>query len=61
MTRQYVTLQELADKLGYTNLTPELDLNQVQVRHRAINRPAFQLAGFYDYFDNKRLQVMGRA
>ena len=61
MTRQYVTLQEVAEKLGYTNLTPELDLGEVKVYHRSINRPAFQLAGFYDYFDNKRIQVMGRA
>ena len=61
MARQYVTLQEVADKLKFTNLTPELDLNEVKVYHRAINRPALQLAGFYDYFDNKRLQVIGRA
>ena len=25
-----------------------------------MNRPALQLAGFYDYFDPKRLQLMGR-
>lgn len=24
------------------------------------NRPGLQLAGFYDYFDNKRVQVMGK-
>ena len=25
-----------------------------------VNRPALQLAGFYNYFDPKRLQIIGR-
>ena len=61
MAKTYVTLEEVAKKMDLKNLTPEIDLNQVKVYHRAINRPAFQLAGFYEYFDYKRLQVMGRA
>ena len=61
MSKTYVTLEEVAKKLELKNLTPEIDLSQVKVYHRAINRPAFQLAGFYEYFDYKRLQVMGRA
>lgn len=61
MARKYVTLEEVANKLEYTNLTPSIDLSQIKVYHRAINRPAFQMAGFYDYFDSKRLQVVGRA
>ncbi|MCQ2530924.1 MAG: HPr(Ser) kinase/phosphatase [Lachnospiraceae bacterium] len=61
MARKYVTLAEVAEKLGYTNLTPTVDLTKVKVYHRSINRPAFQLAGFYDYFDTKRIQVVGRA
>ena len=61
MAKTYVTLEEVANKMDLKNLTPEIDLGQVKVYHRAINRPAFQLAGFYEYFDYKRLQVMGRA
>ncbi len=61
MARKYVTLAEVAEKLGYTNLTPTVDLAKIRVYHRSINRPAFQLAGFYDYFDTKRIQVLGRA
>ena len=61
MAKTYVTLEEVAKKMDLKNLTPEIDLSQVKVYHRAINRPAFQLAGFYEYFDYKRLQVMGRA
>lgn len=61
MERKYVTLEEVANKLGCTNLTPSIDISKIKVYHRAINRPAFQMAGFYDYFDSNRLQVFGRA
>jgi len=29
------------------------------LNHPEINRPALQLAGFYDYFDSNRLQIIG--
>ena len=61
MERKYVRLDAVIEKFGLTNLTPELDPHEVRLYHRSINRPAFQLAGFYEYFDNKRLQIIGRA
>lgn len=61
MGRKYVRLDEIAEKFGYNNLTPDVDLHEVKIYHRNINRPAFQLTGFYEYFDNKRVQVVGRA
>lgn len=61
MERKYAQLYELAEKFGYVNLTPEIDLKKIKVYHRSINRPAFQLTGFYEYFDNERIQIVGRA
>lgn len=61
MAGKYVRLDEIAERFGYKNLTPSIDLHSVRVYHRNINRPAFQLAGFYDYFDDKRVQVVGQA
>lgn len=61
MGRKFVRLDEIVEKFGYTNLTPEVDLHEVKIYHRNINRPAFQLTGYYEYFDNKRVQVVGRA
>ncbi len=61
MERKYAQLYELAEKFGYVNLTPEIDLRKIKVYHRSINRPAFQLTGFYEYFDNERIQIVGRA
>lgn len=61
MEAKYVRLDEIAERFGYHNLTPEIDLHEVKIYHRNINRPAFQLTGYYDYFDNLRVQVVGQA
>lgn len=61
MEQKFVRLDEIAKKFGYKNLTPTIDLHEIKIYHRNINRPAFQLTGFYDYFDNKRMQVVGQA
>ncbi|MEG1632811.1 MAG: HPr(Ser) kinase/phosphatase [Oscillospiraceae bacterium] len=34
--------------------------NEARIYTADVNRPALQLAGFYDYFDPKRLQLIGR-
>ncbi len=36
------------------------DYDEALIRTADVNRPALQLAGFYNYFDPKRLQLMGR-
>ncbi len=54
-----VTITEIIDKMGFQNLTPELDTDKIVVSHPDINRPALQLTGFYDHFDNERVQLMG--
>lgn len=36
------------------------NLDDIQISTYDINRPGLQLAGFFDYFDSRRLQIMGR-
>ena len=36
------------------------DFDSTVVTISDVNRPALQLVGFYDYFDDKRLQILGR-
>ncbi|NDL67219.1 HPr(Ser) kinase/phosphatase [Anaerotalea alkaliphila] len=55
-----VGLKDLIAKMELTNLTPELDLEDITILHSDINRPALQLAGFFDYFDSDRVQVIGK-
>ncbi len=54
-----VTITELINKMDFKNLTPELDTDKIVVSHPDVNRPALQLTGFYDHFDNERVQMLG--
>ncbi len=54
-----VTIQELINKMGLRNVTPEIDVEKVILTHPDVNRPALQLAGFFDHFDNERVQIIG--
>ena len=53
------SVKQLVDKFELKNCTPELDISKRKISHSEINRPALQLAGFYDYFDNVRVQIIG--
>lgn len=55
-----VSLLELAKYFKLENLTPEISLDGVYIQNEEINRPALQLAGFYEYFDNERIQLVGK-
>lgn len=59
--KRFVYLNEVAEHVGLENLTPEIDLKEIKIDHRSVNRPAFQLTGFYEYFDTGRIQVFGKA
>ena len=61
MSRKYVTVKQLAEALHLRCITPWIDLEQIHIRQRSINRPAFQLSGFFKYFDRERLQITGMA
>ena len=55
-----IALQEIIDAMQLVNLTPELAIDDVYVDSTEVNRPALQLAGYYDYFDEHRIQVIGK-
>ncbi len=54
-----VHLSSLVEKMNLENLTPEVDINNIQLSQPDVNRPALQLAGFFDYFDSERVQIIG--
>src|SRR5659263_361793 len=54
-----VTIKELIEHFNLEVLV-EGDKNKV-INVSDINRPGLQIAGFYQYFDNKRVQVRGMA
>lgn len=54
-----VSMKELIDKLHLENCTPEVDIENIKITQADVNRPALQLAGFFDYFDSSRIQIIG--
>ncbi len=58
-TKHEVELTKLIKDLELTNLTPEIDIEQVMITQSDINRPALQLAGYFDYYDSGRIQLIG--
>ena len=54
-----VTLTKIVEKMELRNLTPDVDMTQREVKIPDINRPALQLAGFFDHLDCERIQLIG--
>ena len=55
-----VALTKLIETMKLENCTPEINVDDIQISQSDINRPALQLAGFFDYFDSNRIQVIGQ-
>lgn len=55
-----VEIQKLVEKLNMENCTPEISLEDKSISQSDVNRPALQLAGYFDYFDSNRIQVIGQ-
>ena len=56
---QGIKLSEIAEKMDLKNLTPDVSLSDKEVHVPDINRPALQLAGYFDHFDSDRVQIIG--
>lgn len=54
-----VPLKDLIEKMKLENLTPEVDISSINIKQPDINRPALQLTGFMEDFDNDRVQIIG--
>lgn len=54
-----VELKKMVEKMNLKNLTPDIDMTDRKITVPDINRPALQLAGYFDHFDSERVQVIG--
>lgn len=50
---------EIISNYGLVYYTPEIDPDEVIINTPEVNRPALQLAGFFEHFDKERVQVIG--
>lgn len=54
-----VALTKVIEEMGLENCTPDVNINEIMIKQSDVNRPALQLAGFFDYFDSSRIQIIG--
>lgn len=55
----HVNLTELIEKMKLENLTPEVAVKGIRITQPDINRPALQMAGYFEHFEATRLQIIG--
>ena len=54
-----ISLKELAERMQLVDYTPEIPLEDIEITTAELNRPALQLTGFMEHFDNTRIQIVG--
>ena len=47
------------EKMKLENLTPEIDVKGIKITQPDINRPALQMAGYFEHYEATRLQIIG--
>lgn len=54
-----VALSKIVEAMNLKNLTPEVDIEPIEVTIPEINRPALQLTGYFEHFSWERVQIVG--
>ena len=54
-----ISLLKIIEKMKLENLTPEIDIDGIKINQPDINRPALQLAGYFEHYEASRLQIIG--
>ncbi|MGN0399681.1 MAG: HPr(Ser) kinase/phosphatase [Blautia sp.] len=54
-----VELKKMIQELRLYNKTPDIDISRKRINTPDINRPALQLTGYLEHFENERVQIIG--
>lgn len=54
-----IAFSKIIENYGLKNHTPNIDPEKVIISTPELNRPALQLAGFFEHFDKERVQIIG--
>ncbi|MDD6346277.1 MAG: HPr(Ser) kinase/phosphatase [Oscillospiraceae bacterium] len=55
-----VSLKKIIDELSLEVIYSPVDAEKIFVDENEVNRPGFQLMGFYEYFNPERIQILGK-
>lgn len=54
-----VSVEKIAKKLQLKNFTTEMDLKAHRITLADVNRPALQLSGYFEHFQQSRVEIIG--
>lgn len=61
MTDEYkIPLAKIIEEFDLEKIYEVTNLDSITVARSDVNRPGLQMVGFFDYFDNSRIQIMGK-
>ncbi len=55
-----IHLTKVIEEFSFEKIYSASDIETIMIDTPEMNRPALQIAGFYDYFESKRIQIMGK-
>ncbi|MGN0107340.1 MAG: HPr(Ser) kinase/phosphatase [Hominilimicola sp.] len=55
-----IPLTKIIEEFDLEKIYETTDIESVMVQRTDVNRPGLQMAGFFDYFDSNRIQIMGK-
>ena len=55
-----INLSKVIEEFSLEKIYSASNMDEVKIDTPELNRPALQIAGFYDYFDPKRIQILGK-
>ncbi len=55
-----LALADVVDEFQLEKVYESSDFDSINVTSTDVNRPGLQIVGFFDYFDNKRIQIIGK-
>ncbi len=59
MSEFSVSLSEIVERLGLDKVYLSENYEETKISSVEINRPGLELTGYFEFFDNKRLQILG--
>ena len=62
MRKEYsVSLKRIIDEFSLEVLNLSDDVNKILISSTEINRPGLHMAGYFEFFDEKRIQIIGKS
>ena len=59
MSNGSVSVEKVAQVLNLKNFTPDINLKKCKIISSDVNRPALQLTGYFEHFEESRIQMIG--